>query len=92
MSEAKLDQITALPEDWLKVDELPAQLERKRTEKGEVLRLLRYTAPCPVCGSDLHLGDGGPDRPGRTVGRCIDAPREHVFSFDPVSHRGKRFD
>ena len=86
---ARLDRITALPEEWLKDDELPAQLERKRTRWGEVLRLVRYQAVCPICGADVHLGGGVPSDPRRVLGRCIDAPREHVFTFDPVSHHGR---
>lgn len=89
---ARLDRICPLPDEWLKDDDLPAQLERRRMEESEILRLVRYVAACPVCGSDLHLAAGDPDRPRRTVGRCLDAPREHVFSFDPVSHRGRRIE
>lgn len=85
---ARVDRITALPEDWLQDDEPPAQLERKRTESGEVLRLVRHQAICPLCGADVHLGEGTPSDPRRVLGRCIDAPREHVFTFDPVSHKG----
>lgn len=86
---ARLDRITALPEEWLTDDELPTQLERKRTRSGEVLRLVRYQAACPICGADVHLGEGVPSDPRRVLGRCIDAPREHVFTFDPVSHDGR---
>lgn len=86
---ARVDRITALPEEWLKDDELPAQLERKRTGSGEVIRLVRYQAVCPICGADIHLGEGAPSDPRRVLGRCIDAPREHVFTFDPVSHCGR---
>ena len=88
---ARLDRITALPEEWLEDDELPAQLERKRTRSGEVLRLVRYQAVCPICGADVHLGEGVQSDPRRVLGRCIDAPREHVFTFDPVSHHGRHF-
>ena len=89
---ARMDRICPLPEEWLNDDDLPAQLERRRADGGEILRLVRYSAACPVCGSDLHLADGAPGHPRRTVGRCLDAPREHVFSFDPVSHRGRRIE
>lgn len=87
---AREDRITPLPEEWLPIMAAPAQLERKRTESGEILRLVRYMATCPVCGGDMHLGSGAPEWPRRTVGRCGDAPREHVFSFDPVKLIGYR--
>ncbi len=87
---AREDRITPLPEEWLPIKDAPAQLERKRTDSGEVLRLVRYTATCPICGGDIHLASGAPEWPRRTVGRCADAPREHVFRFDPVKLIGHR--
>lgn len=51
--------------------------------------LVRYTAECPVCGSDVELAEGGAQYPGRIVGRCLDAPSEHVLSFDPVTRTGR---
>ncbi|MCA9179617.1 MAG: hypothetical protein KDB14_34410 [Planctomycetales bacterium] len=87
---AREDRITPLPEEWLPLKAAPAQLERKRTDGGEVLRLVRYAATCPICGGDIHLASGAPEWRRRTVGRCADAPREHVFSFDPVLQSGKR--
>lgn len=83
------DRISALPSDWL-VGDSPAQLEVARTPSGKVIRLVRYVAPCPVCGAELQLDDGAPEHPRRMVGRCMDAPREHVFTFDPVTHTGRR--
>ncbi len=88
--QAREDRITPLPDEWLPIKAAPAQLERKRTDSGEVLRLVRYVASCPVCGGDMHLASGAPEWPRRTVGRCADAPREHVFSFDPVKLIGHR--
>lgn len=87
---AREDRITSLPEEWLPIKAAPAQLERKRTESGEVLRLVRYVSDCPICGGTMHLASGAPEWPRRTVGRCADAPREHVFAFDPVKLRGHR--
>lgn len=87
---AREDRITPLPDEWLPIKAAPAQLERKRSDSGEVLRLVRYVARCPVCGGDMHLASGAPEWPRRTVGRCADAPREHVFSFDPVKLTGHR--
>jgi len=90
---AREDRITPLPEEWLPFAARPAQLERKRTAaQTEVLRLTRYVATCPICGSDLSLASGAPEWKRRTFGRCADAPREHVFSFDPVSLSGHRIE
>lgn len=87
---AKEDRISPLPDEWLASDEAPAQIERKRTESGEILRIVRYGSTCPVCGADMYLGSAAPEWPRRIVGRCVDAPREHVFTFDPVLLTGKR--
>lgn len=83
------DRIAPVPGDWLKPREEPVQLEWRRTATGEVLKLVRYSAVCPVCGAPVWLASGEPEWPKRMFGRCSDAPREHVLTFDPVSLRGR---
>ena len=46
--------------------------------------LVRHWGVCPVCSGDVDLDWGGAAFPDRMIGRCSDAPLEHVFSFDPV--------
>jgi hypothetical protein len=75
-------------ESWLGFRERSGQLESRRVGGRRQLRLIRYSAVCPVCAGTVELGDGGVDFPGRVVGRCTDSPSEHVFSFDPVSTCG----
>lgn len=58
------------------------------TGTPRALRLVRYAAKCPACGSQVLLERGEPDFPRRLVGRCQESPREHIFSFDRVSSRG----
>lgn len=86
---ASADRIAIIPSEWLKEENPPAQIERRRTEDGEVLRLVRHSAVCPVCGAQVWLGSGAPEWPRRVFGRCSDAPREHVLTFDPVTLRGR---
>lgn len=50
--------------------------------RGYTLRLVRYVADCPLCGSKVSLRDGGVGKINRLVGCCDDEPGEHVFSFD----------
>lgn len=50
--------------------------------------VVRHWAICPVCAAEIDLSDGGEEFPGRLVGRCSDAPLEHVYSFDPVRLMG----
>lgn len=66
--------------------ELEGELESGGTK---AIKVVRYTAPCPICEGMLKLDYGEPDFPRRLVGRCTKSPREHVFSFDRITRRGK---
>jgi hypothetical protein len=46
------------------------------------LRLVRYAATCSLCGGKVWVEDGGVQFFNRLIGRCVDEPSEHVFSFD----------
>lgn len=46
------------------------------------IRLVRYSAQCPICSARVLLRRGGHQFPNRLVGRCEESPAEHVFSFD----------
>lgn len=54
-----------------------------------VIKVLRYTADCPICGGMIRIASGDPDFRRRLVGRCITSPREHVYSFDRSTKKGK---
>jgi hypothetical protein len=85
------DRITLASEWFLAWREDGATIEIIRSERDEVpntILVRRYTATCPVCGSMVKLNKGEPDFPRRIVGRCIESPREHVFSFDRVTRSG----
>jgi hypothetical protein len=82
------DRIVPAPEFLVSLQEKSAQLELFKDGDLRLIRLVRYSAPCPICGATIHLEDGSPDYPRRLVGRCYDSPREHVFSFDRVTRRG----
>ena len=88
-----VDRIT-IASDWmLQWDEEGATIEVVRSsdpdEPSQIL-VRRYAARCPICnnGTSIILSEGAPDFPFRIVGRCQDAPREHVFSFDHVTKSG----
>lgn len=55
---------------------------------GELV-FARYSSTCAACGASVLLFAGGADFPGRIVGRCRRAGREHVFSFDPTTKLGR---
>jgi hypothetical protein len=82
------DRIVPAPELLISLQEKSAQLEVLRDGDLRLIRLVRYSAICPVCGATIHLDDGSPDYPRRLIGRCYDSPREHVFSFDRVTQKG----
>ena len=73
--------VTAFSED-------PCQLEMFRHNKEKWIRLVRFTADCPLCGGAIELADGKPDQRVPLVGRCQESPHYHVFSFDRTQHAG----
>ena len=83
------DRIVLAYEPLTNIKEKSAQLELLRDGDLRIIRLVRYTASCPICGATIYLEDGAPDFRRRLVGRCYESPREHVFSFDRVTRRGR---
>ena len=73
---------------YLAISELYGQLRTMRTSsdkgKSREFSVVRHWGICPICSAEVDLEAGGNAFPDRLVGRCHDAPLEHVFSFDPV--------
>lgn len=69
-----------------------AQIECVNTDKirestGKPVRKLRivsYASTCPLCKSEsrIEVESGGKEFHNRLIGRCLESPVEHVFSFD----------
>jgi len=84
--------------DWMTpFKETNVQLELRKIETNpetgnaiRELRLMVYSAKCPICENRVEVQSGGLQFPFRLVGRCNESPREHVFSFDHVTRMGKR--
>lgn len=76
---------------YLSMGELYGQL-RTMPEPGKdrrrIFSVVRHWGICPTCAAEVDLDDGRRAFPDRLVGRCHDAPLEHVFSFDPVTLKG----
>lgn len=76
-----------------------AQIECFATEKirestGKPIRKLRMvsyvsTCPHPKCNSRIEVENGGKEFHHRLIGRCLEAPLEHVYSFDRVLRIGR---
>lgn len=86
------DRIMVAP-DWMPAfTEFGATVEinrSKNSKEDSTILVQRYTSICPLCGWMIKLDRGEPDFPRRIVGRCEEHPREHVFSFDRMTKRGK---
>jgi len=82
------DRVVLAHEIFVKITDKPAQFELLRDGELRLIRLVRYSAACPICGATLYPEEGEPDYPRRLVGRCYESPREHVFSFDRVTRKG----
>lgn len=62
----------------------------RREGEDRVLRMVRYTATCPVCEGEITIEKGRRRHRGRLVGECGRNPVEHVFSFDFITRKGER--
>lgn len=83
------DRIVLASDLWLAWSESDAQWELALDDQSRrTLRLVRYSATCPVCAGRVLLRYGyGPDH-RRLFGCCTESPHEHVFTFDRVSGLG----
>ncbi len=87
-------RIIMAPDILVSIRERCVQLEAGKEPTGDgshvrVIRLVRYSGDCPVCGETVHLQNGGREFHSRLVGRCDEHPAEHVFSFDRHSRTGR---
>lgn len=56
--------------------------------KYNIARITEIRAVCPICTAPILLMNGKPDQSAPLVGRCIEAPHAHVYSFDRVLMTG----
>jgi hypothetical protein len=73
-----------------------AQLRAVKTEDKRAngfyvrsLQLVAYKANCPICSNKVFIINGKYAQRGRLLGVCDESPREHIFSFDHVTKKGK---
>lgn len=81
-------RVTKAGASFLAMSELYGQLRTMpvagRQLKSREFAVVRHWGTCPICSAEVDLDSGQSAFPDRLVGRCHDAPLEHVFSFDPV--------
>lgn len=71
--------------------EEPTQLDMAKDDKHRYIRLVRYSATCPVCAGNIELRYGTGQNKRRIFGCCSEVPQEHVFTFDRVTKVGQRY-
>jgi len=60
----------------------------RREDALKVIRMVRFTGTCPLCGGLVEIQKGRGQFRGRLVGECERNPVEHLYSFDHVLRRG----
>lgn len=76
---------------WMQSVDEDRLLERRVPPRypDKTIKAVRYVAKCPLCGGNVLATKGRLEFFGRIVGRCEEAPVEHVFSFDHITRDGK---
>lgn len=86
-------RVTMAGPSFLALSELYGQLRTMpvpgRKLKAREFAVVRHWGTCSICSAEVDLDHGRAAFPDRLVGRCHDAPLEHVFSFDPVRLVGR---
>ena len=73
---------------WHKVDHADFEMYRDR-ERNQLTRVTRFRGICPICSAEVVLRTGQTDHNLPLVGRCVESPFAHVYSFDRVLMIGK---
>jgi hypothetical protein len=64
--------------------------KRKNGKQYRTLELVIYKADCPICGNKVSVVAGKGEFKRRLIGECDESPREHAFSFDHVTKKGRK--
>lgn len=83
-------RVIKAPMTFISLTEEHADIEMyKDKDRSHLTRVTRFKGICPICSSDVILKDGKPDQHVPLVGRCVESPFAHVYSFDRVLMTGK---
>lgn len=76
---------------WMQSVDDDRLLERRSPPRhpDKSIKAVRYVTECPLCGGKVSATKGRLEFFGRIVGRCEEAPVEHVYSFDHITRSGK---
>jgi hypothetical protein len=76
---------------WMQSTDGDRLLEHRTPPKypNKSIKAVTYTSTCPICTAKVTAKFSRFQFMGRIVGRCENAPVEHVFSFDHVTRSGQ---
>ena len=84
-------RVIKAPMGFISFAEDHADLEMYRDkERNQITRVTKFKGTCPICASDVLLKSGKPDQKMPLVGRCVESPFAHVYSFDRVTLKGEQ--
>ena len=82
-------RVIKAPMTFLSLHEDHADIEMYRDrDRNQLTRVTRFKGTCSICSSDVVLRAGKPDHNLPLVGRCVESPFAHVYSFDRVMMTG----
>ena len=85
-------KIVVAPE-WIQVDctqsDRLLEWQSPPLTAEKMIKAVRYSGPCPICKGKVIACSGGREFFHRIIGRCEEAPVEHVFSFDHITKTGR---
>lgn len=82
------DKRIVLAPIWMQ-SEWNDRLIEVQKQPTKTIKAVHYSSTCPICQGKINAVSGKFEFWGRIVGRCENAPNEHVFSFDHVTRSGK---
>lgn len=84
-------RVIKAPTAFIGLSELDAEMEMYRDkDRNQITRFTKFTGTCPICAADVVLREGRPYQNAPLVGRCVESPFAHVYSFDRVTMKGKQ--
>lgn len=85
------DRIGFASDALIKLSEDTAHLDMAKNGDHRYVRLIRYSAVCPICAGTVELRYGNGANYRRIFGCCTEVPNEHVFTFDRITRVGTRY-
>src|SRR5690606_17038389 len=82
-------RVIKAPMTFISLNEDHADIEMYRDrERNQLTSVTRFRGICPLCSAEVVLRDGKSDHNLPLVGRCVESPFAHVYSFDRVMMTG----